>query len=67
MCRSIEQLRQPAQGPTADEIEVAALHSVRNVSGDQSTLAQLQPEDLARGQARLKQDLTTGAWDACSG
>ena len=29
-----------------------------------STLAQLRPADLARGQARLKQDRTSGAWDA---
>ncbi len=33
MCRSIKQLRQPDQPPTAEEIEAAALQFVRKVSG----------------------------------
>ena len=33
MCRSIKQLRQPDQPPTAEEIQAAALQFVRKVSG----------------------------------
>jgi len=33
MCRSIKQLRQPAQPPTEAEIQAAALQFVRKVSG----------------------------------
>jgi hypothetical protein len=33
MCRSIKQLRNPAQPPTEAEIEAAALQFVRKVSG----------------------------------
>jgi hypothetical protein len=33
MCRSIKQLRNPAQPPTDAEIEAAALQFVRKVSG----------------------------------
>jgi len=33
MCRSIKQLRQPHQPPTAEEIHAAALQFVRKVSG----------------------------------
>jgi hypothetical protein len=33
MCRSIKQLRNPAQPPTDEEIEAAALQFVRKVSG----------------------------------
>ncbi len=33
MCRSIKQLRNPAQSPTDAEIEAAALQFVRKVSG----------------------------------
>jgi len=33
MCRSIKQLRQPDQPPTAEDIQAAALQFVRKVSG----------------------------------
>ena len=33
MCRSIKQLRNPAQPPTDEEIQAAALQFIRKVSG----------------------------------
>jgi hypothetical protein len=43
MCRSIKQLRNPAQPPTDAEIEAAALQFVRKVSGYRAPSAANQP------------------------
>ena len=43
MCRSIKQLRQPAQPPTEAEIQAAALQFVRKVSGYRAPSRANQP------------------------